>query len=321
MKFFKTTIISLILLLSFPVFGVTEHKILSSSNTVFLNDYFYDTALGKVEHEIREKAAKLKPGERINLVISSGGGIITHGLRFIDSLKGISVRNPVDTVVLFAASMGFETVQHLSGRYILEHGTLMSHRAYGGFFGYFPNGEIDSEYEFWKRKVFAMNKVAVDRTKGKFTMESYLKAIQGEYWCDGEYCVNDGFADKVVTAVCDESLQGSYIDKSSYLVDFREKKGFGESGFQTIHIDFDIEYDKCPVYGLDKGYGVYAVFNKGTPEERKIFLQGSSQKVNNAEINSLGNPKIQEIINFHKGRKGLIRKVFDKKDADFIGAL
>ena len=152
--------------------------------------------------------AALAPGEVIYLVLNTPGGSIFAGLELIENLN--SLKSRVDTVTIFAASMGFQTVQQVTGnRYILENGALMSHKASGAIEGEFP-GQLDSRYRYILSVVTEMDRKNAVRTKGKHTLESYQSLIENEYWCAPGDCLKEGFIDAKATVRCDNTLSGTY---------------------------------------------------------------------------------------------------------------
>lgn len=197
-------------LMATPAFAGTKapRVTLTKDNTLVMNDYFEGETVAKVEQLAKTLDAKIPTGEPLYLVIDSGGGSIEAGIELIENLN--TLNRPVRTITIFSASMGFQTVQGVKGnRLVLENGTLMSHKARGFFYGEFP-GQLDSRYAHYLKRVQRLDKKAVERTKGKLNDKSYAAAIQNEMWCDGQDCVNAGYADQVVTAACDQSMKGEH---------------------------------------------------------------------------------------------------------------
>lgn len=180
---------------------------LTKDNTLVMNDYFDSETVAKVAAKAREIDAKIPSNEPLYVVINSGGGSIDAGIEMIENLNSLNRKN-IKTVTIFSASMGFQTVQGINGeRLLLSNGTLMSHRAKGMFGGEFP-GQLESRYAYYLKRVQRLDKIAVSRTGGKQTDKSYAEAIAPEMWCDGKDCVDAGYADKVVSVSCDQSLSG-----------------------------------------------------------------------------------------------------------------
>ena len=210
--------------------------VLSKSNTMVLNTQVdgastsdviakakaLDTALSR--HEYGKKAP-------LYLFLNTPGGSIQAGLEMIEALKGIDRK--VDTVTLFAASMGFQIAQNLDDRLILKNGVLMSHRAAGeiqGSFGGEHPSQMDSRYQLWIDRMRELDEQTVSRTNGKQTYESYTKQYANEMWLTGTKSVQQGYADRIVTVKCDSSLNGT----------------------STKHVDYmgmDVSYDldNCPL--------------------------------------------------------------------------
>lgn len=199
-------IVSIILALTSLVSAqeTTKTIVLTKDNSIAFRDSFYDKSTAAAVTKALEMDALLPTSEPIYLVLDSGGGSIDWGLLMFENLKGLN--RPIHTVTVFSASMAFQTVQNLGKRYILSTGTLMSHKARGGFYGEFP-GQLDSRYAHYLKRVTALDVIAAKRAG--ITLKKYQAMIENEYWCDGADCVKDNFADEVIDAKCDKSLAGT----------------------------------------------------------------------------------------------------------------
>ena len=187
--------------------------VLTASNTITLDGVVDSMSVARTLMQAKAIDSLTPSNDPIYLVLNTPGGSIDAGLSMIEQLSALN--RPVVTVTLFAASMGFQTVQGVPfERLVTPTGTLMSHRPKGGFMGEFSatNGggsQVDTRYTYYRERVANMDKKAVERTKGKMTYEEYEALIASEYWCDGKACMEKGFADKVVTVICDSSMAGT----------------------------------------------------------------------------------------------------------------
>ncbi len=243
--------------------GPQPHKaeiVLTESNTIVFRDIFTSTTVAEATLKARAMDASLPPGQPMYLVIDSPGGEIDAGIEFIENLN--SLNHKVVTLTQFAASMGFQTVQGISGeRLILANGTLMSHKAKGGFEGEFaPNGgQLNTRFAYYLKRVERMDKRAVERTHGQLTLKEYEDLIRDEYWCDGQDCVDKGFADKVVNATCDETLSGS-------------RETVITMPFMGMTVQLKAKVSKCPlVTGLMKPDGASKIFVDGQEYSPSTF--------------------------------------------------
>ena len=191
----------------------SKNLILTKDNLVILNSEINGESVAKTSSELLRldrKASAFGKQEPIYLYLYSPGGSIQDGLELFETTKGM--KRPVSTVTMFAASMAFQLVQNLGDRLILNNGTLMSHRAAGGFEGSFGGqapSQLDKRYSFWLQRLKEMDQQTVDRTNGKQTMESYLAQYANEMWITGQQSVKQGYADSIVTLSCDKSLDGN----------------------------------------------------------------------------------------------------------------
>jgi len=224
-----------------------KELVLSSDNTLILNDSFNSKSISKLMDDASKLDANLKSGYPVYLFLYTPGGSIQAGLELIEFLEGLN--RPVHTITLFSASMGFQTVQHLGKRYILKYGVLMSHKARGSFSGEFGGGmsQLDSRYRLWLRRVDLMDKQTVSRTSKKQTLTSYRAAYTPELWLNGAEAVEQGYADEVVTLKCGLSLEGL---KDPTVEDF---------GFFNI----EIQWAKCPLKTAPTVVKASLITNKG----------------------------------------------------------
>ena len=216
-----------------------ETVVLSKTNTLVLGGDVYGDSVSAVISKAKELDYSLNSGrghiitnkEPLYLFLNTPGGSIQSGLEMIEALNGIG--RPVNTITLFAASMGFQIAQNLNDRLVLKNGVLMSHRAAGEFqgsFGGIQPSQVDNRYKFWLDRVKEMDDQTVSRTMGKQTYETYTKQYQNEMWLTGTKAVEQGYADRIVVAKCDSSLNGVSTKHASIL-------------------GFDIAYDldNCPL--------------------------------------------------------------------------
>lgn len=202
--------------LATPKEDASSSVILSDDNTLVLDTEVSGESVAPLILKVRKlnKKSRFSDGfsakKPIYLFLNTPGGDIQAGLELIEALKGSE--RPIHTIILFAASMGFQITQGLGERHILSMGILMSHRARGqiqGEFGGQSPSQMDSRYGIWLRRITEMDEQTVKRTKGKQTLESYQKSYVPELWMTGSESVKGGYADNVVTVKCDESLDGT----------------------------------------------------------------------------------------------------------------
>ena len=201
-----------------------EEIVLTEDNSVVFNQQVSEEYASKKTLELMKKAKK---GIPLFLVLDTPGGSVTAGLAFIDAVKSLKV--PVHTVTIFAASMGYQFVQELGTRYITPSGTLMSHRgAVGGLSGQVP-GELNSRLNHIQAILSGMSTRAAARVS--MSKQNYDAAIINELWVSGEEAIASKHADKLVNAQCDKSLiEGTYTQQLS-----------------TIFGKVTIIFSKCPL--------------------------------------------------------------------------
>lgn len=254
---------------------------LSSSNTIVLNGEVSEESVGTVIMEARkldfELGSYMGSGKPLYLFLNTPGGEVQSGLQLIEALN--SLNHTVSTVSMFSASMGFQIVQGLNGeRLVLNNSILMSHRASGAISGNFGGqkpSNFDNRYAFWYNLMQKMDRRTVSRTKGKQTLESYQKAYSDELWLNAEQSVDQGYADRVVTAKCDKTLVGVNTNHVNFL-------------------GFDIAYDldKCPLNPNIMNVKVTSPnkdrHDKDSKDSKKASLETFEEKVSN-------NQKMEEV--------------------------
>lgn len=274
-------------MLSCPAFAA-ESVILTKDNTIAINDAFDGHSVAQIAKQARELDSRTDSTDPIYLVINSPGGSIDDGLELISNLSGL--RRPVKTISLFSASMGFQTVQALNERLVTSNGTLMSHRASGGFYGQFP-GSLGTRYNYYLKRVMRMDANAVKRSNGKLTDKTYATLIQDEYWCDGQDCIDQGFADKIVTPSCDKSLTGK-TTVSIY-----------QALISGLVVEVMADYENCP---LNTNVLKYVILVNGEP----LFTDG----VNLEELRKLLGQKEKE-ESAKKEKSGLFSSIYSSFDS------
>jgi ATP-dependent protease ClpP protease subunit len=212
------------MLLAFSAMA-TETIELTKKNSIVFNQAFTGKYVSEKQQEFIDLVSTLDENTPIYLVLFTPGGSISAGLKFIDTIK--AYKNPVHTITIFSASMGYQVVQNLGTRYILPSGTLMSHRARGGIRGEF-DGELDTQYKHVKALLKQMETVASKRSN--LSLAQYKDLIKDEYWATGAKAVADGHADKLAYIKCGADLMGTRIETVFTL--------FGR---------FNVEFSNCPI--------------------------------------------------------------------------
>lgn len=202
---------NLLTLLFFSIMALSVNAnalTLSERNTVKFDSDFNMKSVTKLQSEILAKHFALPEGEAINVVIVSPGGSIVAGNNLIQFMNDLNRRYNV--VCKFCASMAFHTFQGLNDahRFLTSDGILMTHKARGMFGGTFP-GQANAQLNLWLEIIKRMDENVVNKTNGKHTLDTYRKLYADDYWCEGEVCIEQGFADHVTPVTCDKTLSGT----------------------------------------------------------------------------------------------------------------
>ena len=236
----------LIMLMLIPMLAFGTRTItLSQDNTINFNESFSGIFVASKQIEAMKTCASSKSKE-IYVVLYTPGGSISAGQLFFDTINALPCK--FHTITIFAASMGYQTVQNLGERLILPSGTLMSHRAsISGLSGEL-GGELESVLKNLVDSVNVMEKHAANRVG--ISVKDYQDLIRDELWMTADQAVKTGHADEVVLVKCDESLLGT----TSKVV-------------RTFFGSYEVEYSDCPIvtapvsvdpvsskYGSDKFY-------------------------------------------------------------------
>ena len=235
-----------------------EEIVLTENNSVVFNQQVSDEYASKKTLELMKKA---KRGNTLYLVLNTPGGSVSAGLSFIDAVKSLKV--PVHTITIFAASMGYQMVQELGTRYITPSGTLMSHRgAVGGLSGQVP-GELNSRLNHIQSILNNMSSRAAARIG--MDKKAYDEAIINELWISGEDAVNSKHADKLANVQCDKAL----IEET-----YKQQ-------LNTIFGAVNIVFSKCPLISAPIDFS----FEKNVkPKDRSIVKRLIETKKKNIDL-------------------------------------
>lgn len=217
----------IILILSFLCFSNLKASnstlLLTEKNTIVLRGPITEESATKIQLALLQSYSD----SDIILVLDTPGGSVDAGLQIIEVANGLSKK--VHTLTIFAASMGFQLAQNLGTRYIINYGTLMSHRAtITGLGGQF-DGELESRYKYLKSDIDQLDIIAA--TRMNISVADYKALIKDEYWVKGYQAVTDKAADLVVNVSC-----------SRILVQTTEKVTIN-----TFFGTYVLTYSKCPL--------------------------------------------------------------------------
>jgi ATP-dependent protease ClpP protease subunit len=212
-----------------PKASKTANIELNQNNMVLLRGEVTDESVNKASVELYEQVKKRGTNSyTIFIVLDTPGGSIDAGLAFVEFAKTFK---KVETLTIFAASMGSAIVEHLPfNRNIVATGTLMFHRAAGGVQGQFEDGELESRLAYYKTIVRSMEQTNADRMGLK--LSDYKSKVKDELWIYGVDSIKDGSADTLATVSCsDELVAGKDVIEISIM------------GFMVI----PVEFSKCPL--------------------------------------------------------------------------
>lgn len=219
----KKLLTLILCLLAIPTFAKTIT--LNENNTINFNQAFSSQYIAQKQIEAI-KLCGTNVGSDIYIALYSPGGSISAGQRFYDTLNALPCK--FHTITIFAASMGYQTVQQLGKRYIIPSGVLMSHRASVRGLSGEVEGELDSILKLIKTNVKELEVVAAKRAG--MSLKKYKEAIRDELWLTGTEAVASKHADEIVSVICDKSLLGSNIQRVA-----------------TIFGALDVEFSQCPI--------------------------------------------------------------------------
>lgn len=198
---------------------------LSDSNTVSLSAAVDDFEVARLQNELTTKCAA-NPGQDITLVLYTPGGSVVAGRNFIDFVRTMDCK--VNTLTIFAASMGYQFIQGLGNRYVLPGAIIMSHRAaINGVGGQIP-GEANTRIGFYTDYSMELDEMAAKRVG--LSLSDYRLLVLNEFWATGKTAVTLNHADEVVLAKCDSSLSGSVVKR-----------------IDTMFFSYDVTFSNCPL--------------------------------------------------------------------------
>lgn len=198
---------------------------LNGDNSVTFDSVFEDNSVQNAMQELQKISNNLPKGATIYLVMNTPGGSVDAGLKLIAFAKALPQK--VKTITIFAASMGFQTVQQLDERLILANGTLMSHPASFGVSGDTPY-QVKSRLKWIMAMVDGLDKASADRMQLSFT--DYQNLVHDEYWVYDDNAVKEHAADRKVFAKC-----GSFDKPSKF------------KNVDTLFGTFQLEVASCPL--------------------------------------------------------------------------
>jgi ATP-dependent protease ClpP protease subunit len=175
---------------------------LDSKNTVVFRGEVSSASVTRAQLALAAAVKSQVLGSKIYLVLDTPGGDIAAGESFIAYAK--QIRN-LETISLFAASMGSAIVQALPGkRHVTPTGTLMFHRAAIQLSGTVESGEVESQLAYFKEMILGME--TRNAARMKISIAAYKEKVKDEWWMYGDAAVKSGAADVVSTITCSREL-------------------------------------------------------------------------------------------------------------------
>lgn len=224
---------------------------LTKRNTLVLRNIVDEDSVSKLSQKASKLSHGLSSDEQLYLLMDTPGGSIDAGHELVNTLRGLPQK--VNTITMFAASMGFITVQSLDDRLILPTGVLMSHRARGGTSGQIP-GELNTRVKFFT-DMLDKEDAAIAKRVG-MSKASYQKLIVNEYWVFGSDAVEAHMADKTTLVRCDKELSD----------------GTEEEVIQTFFGPIFVTYSSCPLISapLEVRFGGLALSEYNDTDKIKL---------------------------------------------------
>lgn len=203
-----------------------EVVVLTDDNSVVLRDAVTQDSVSQLQIQLLRLASQLREDEPIYIVLDTPGGSVFAGEALIETLKGI--KQPVHSITLFAASMGFQIAQATDVRYITENGISMSHRAQVTVDGQI-NGELETRLAMIKTATSKMEYRAASRMG--ISLKNYQDLIVNELWGHGYSAIAKKMADRPIIVSCDKRMLDQTIMQR----------------IQTFFGPIDLKFSRCPL--------------------------------------------------------------------------
>lgn len=186
-----------------PTTSTTGKVLLTTRNTAVFRGVVTDESVQVAQLKLAALVAKRGTATYpLYLVLDSPGGSIDAGQTFIEYAK--TIKN-LQTVSIFSASMASAIVEQLPGeRLMTENGTIMFHRAKGGFQGQFEDGEVESR--LWAAKNTVKLLEGKNASRMHMTVPQYKALIVNELWLDASNAVQYRSIDRLVDLECTKQL-------------------------------------------------------------------------------------------------------------------